>query len=152
MYKTSRSLWFCHRYHLYQITLFVSKKLLPFLYYLCKIPGFLLFTEFFTFYSVMVVSNLILNPGTWKILFIHDSINLNFSETFKSLNSIKNTLQMDKLLQRSIAYQMRDCHFPVAADSELFEKGLLMNMMIRFVNCYSNHGLDSSVSTIDTMH
>ena len=101
----------------------------------------------------MVVSDLTLNPGTWKILFIHDSINLNFSETFKSLNSIKNTLQMDKLLQRSIAYQMRDCHFPVAAGSELFEKGLLMNMMIRFVNCYhSNHGMDSSVSTIDTMH
>ena len=101
----------------------------------------------------MVVSDLLLNPASWKILFIHNSVNLNFSETFKSLKSIKNTLQIDKLLQRSIAYQMKDCHFPVAADSELFEEGLLMNMMIRFVNCYhSNHGMDSSVSTIDTMH
>ena len=101
----------------------------------------------------MVVSDLLLNPASSKILFIHDSINLNFSETFKSLKSIKNTLQIDKLLQRSIAYQMKDCHFPIAAGSGLFQERLLMNMMIRFVNVnHLSHGLDSSVSTIDTMH
>ena len=110
------------------------------------------FTEFFTFYSVMIVSDLLLNPTSWE-MFISNSINLNFRETFKNLQSIKNTLQIDKLLQRSIAYQMKDCQFPVAARSGLFQERLLMNMMIRFMKYYPpSHWLNSRVSTIYTIH
>ena len=152
LYKTSSSNWLCLSYHLFQWTLFVSKILLQFLYYLVKEPRFMWFTEFFTFYSVMIVSDLLLNPTSWE-MFISNSINLNFRETFKNLQSIKNTLQIDKLLQRSIAYQMKDCQFPVAARSGLFQERLLMNMMIRFMKYYPpSHWLNSRVSTIYTIH
>ena len=54
-----------------------------------------------------------------------------FSKTFDNLSLLENTIKMNKLLQRGLAFLMEHRHYPIAALHECFGMRLLVNMMKR---------------------
>ena len=66
-----------------------------------------------------------------KILLLNQRSVFSFSKTFDNLSSLENTIKMNKLLQRGLAFLMEHQHYPIAALHEGFGVRLLVNMMKR---------------------
>ena len=52
---------------------------------------------------------------------------------FNNLADIKESLKMDKLLQRSVAFLMEAEHYPVVVKSGFIEDRLVIRMMIHYI-------------------
>ena len=67
-----------------------------------------------------------------NVIFVNQLL-LFFSGTFINLQCFEKSLQMDQLLQTSLAFLMKPRHFPIAMGSGSFEDTLLLKMMVRYM-------------------